>query len=106
MSSTTAICPNVRVYFEGQDGERYFKDMRFESAVKRQNPEAPLDSAWVEYDEFWGGPFDTDWARNMKAVCRLAGIPYFFKQVDKVLPIPEDLHIREFPVYHSIWPCK
>lgn len=51
-------------------------------------------------------PFDTDWARNMKAICRLAGIPYFFKQVDKILPIPEDLHVREFPVYHSIWPCK
>jgi protein gp37 len=40
--------------------------------------------------------FDTDWARKLLAECKTTGIPYFFKQVDKVKPIPEDLTVREF----------
>jgi len=42
-------------------------------------------------------PFNTDWARHTMAVCINRGIPYFFKQVDKVQEIPEDLKIRQFP---------
>lgn len=42
-------------------------------------------------------PFDTDWARKLRDECAKVKIPYFFKQVDKVKPIPEDLLIREFP---------
>lgn len=42
-------------------------------------------------------PFNTDWAREMRDICAVQGVPYFFKQVDKVLPIPEDLMVREFP---------
>ena len=42
-------------------------------------------------------PFDIDWAYDLRMQCKTAGVPYFFKQIDKVQPIPEDLMIREFP---------
>ena len=42
-------------------------------------------------------PFNTDWARHTKKVCERLGVPYFFKQIDKVQPIPEDLEWRAFP---------
>lgn len=42
--------------------------------------------------------FNLDWAYFMKWQCRKGEIPYFFKQIDKVLPIPDDLMVREFPV--------
>lgn len=42
-------------------------------------------------------PFDIDWAYRMKDICKEQNIPYFFKQIDKVKPIPNDLMIREFP---------
>lgn len=41
--------------------------------------------------------FNIEWARQMRDECRELGIPYFFKQIDKVQPIPKDLRIREFP---------
>jgi protein gp37 len=41
--------------------------------------------------------FNLDWAYDMKRMCKAANIPYFFKQIDKVQPIPNDLQIREFP---------
>jgi protein gp37 len=40
--------------------------------------------------------FDTNWARKTKAECEATGTPYFFKQVDKVQEIPDDLMVREF----------
>lgn len=43
-------------------------------------------------------PFDLEWAKSMRKQCKKMGIPYFFKQIDKVQPIPEDLMVREFPV--------
>lgn len=42
-------------------------------------------------------PFDTDWARHTKTVCEQRGILYFFKQIDKIQPIPDDLKIRQVP---------
>lgn len=43
-------------------------------------------------------PFNVDWAREVRDVCGERGIPYFFKQVDKVQEIPEDLMgCRNFP---------
>jgi protein gp37 len=42
-------------------------------------------------------PFSTDWARSIRDECQNAGVPFFFKQIDKVLPIPDDLMVREFP---------
>lgn len=41
--------------------------------------------------------FNLDWARSMRDECKRFGTPYFFKQIDKVQPIPDDLQIREFP---------
>ena len=41
--------------------------------------------------------FNLDWAYSMKQDCKDLNIPYFFKQIDKIKPIPEDLLIREFP---------
>jgi len=42
-------------------------------------------------------PFNLDWAYSMKKQCADAEIPYFFKQIDKIQTIPDDLLIREFP---------
>lgn len=42
-------------------------------------------------------PFNLDWAYSMYNQCVGNGIPYFFKQIDKVLPVPDNLLIREFP---------
>lgn len=42
-------------------------------------------------------PFHLEWARSMRDQCARANVPYFFKQIDKIQPIPEDLMIRQFP---------
>ena len=42
-------------------------------------------------------PFNPDWARDLRDRCKAAGVPFFFKQTDKVTPIPDDLMIREWP---------
>jgi len=42
-------------------------------------------------------PFNTDWARKLKAECHDTNTPYFFKQIDKIQPIPADLIVRQFP---------
>ena len=44
-------------------------------------------------------PFNVNWARAIKGSCRFFYVPYFFKQIDKVLPIPTDLLIRQFPSF-------
>ena len=41
--------------------------------------------------------FKLEWAYLMKKQCEEANVPYFFKQIDKVQPIPEELLIRQFP---------
>ncbi len=38
-----------------------------------------------------------DWARSIRNQCEAAGVPFFFKQMSKREPIPEDLQIRQFP---------
>ncbi len=42
-------------------------------------------------------PMDLDWARSIRDQCRAAVVPFFMKQVDKVIPVPSDLAIREMP---------
>ena len=42
-------------------------------------------------------PFDIEWARSMRDECKALGVPYFFKQIDKIQPIPTDLQIQQFP---------
>lgn len=44
-------------------------------------------------------PFDIQWAYEMKNICRVYSVPYFFKQIDKVKQIPKDLQFREFPKF-------
>lgn len=41
-------------------------------------------------------PFNPDWARRIRDDCKEAGVAFFMKQMDKILPIPDDLKIREF----------
>lgn len=41
--------------------------------------------------------FDCDWARLIRDDCKKKGVPFFFKQIDKVQVIPSDLMIRQFP---------
>jgi len=55
---------------------------------------------WViQGGESGGGkrPFNKQWAGNMQYQCSVAGVPYFFKQIDKVQPIPDELLKREYP---------
>lgn len=42
-------------------------------------------------------PFEIAWAYQMRDDCKTHCVPYFFKQIDKVQPIPEELLIRQFP---------
>lgn len=42
-------------------------------------------------------PFDLNWAYSIRNQCESLGIPYFFKQIDKIQQIPDDLHTRMFP---------
>ena len=44
-------------------------------------------------------PFNIDWAYKMKEICKFYGVPYFFKQINKVQPIPDDLLIKELPKF-------
>lgn len=38
-----------------------------------------------------------EWARGLRDDCRKFGIAFFFKQMSKKAPIPDDLLVREFP---------
>lgn len=42
-------------------------------------------------------PFKLEWATTLRNECAALNIPYFFKQIDKVQPIPDDLMVRQFP---------
>lgn len=42
-------------------------------------------------------PMNLEWARSLRDQCKAAGVPFFFKQLDKVQAIPSDLLIRQFP---------
>jgi protein gp37 len=42
-------------------------------------------------------PFDLAWADSMREQCKELGIAYFFKQIDKIKPIPTEYLIRETP---------
>jgi len=44
-------------------------------------------------------PFKIEWAETMKEICAQQETPYFFKQIDKVKPIPDHLMVREFPEF-------
>ena len=42
-------------------------------------------------------PMNPDWARALRDQCKECGVPFFFKQMTKKQPIPDDLLIWEFP---------
>ena len=42
-------------------------------------------------------PVNIDWMRDIRDQCFAAGVPLFVKQIDKKIPIPDDLMIREWP---------
>ena len=42
-------------------------------------------------------PFEIQWANKLREECKKTDIPYFFKQIDKVQEIPEELMIRQLP---------
>lgn len=42
-------------------------------------------------------PMKREWAYYLRDQCRIADIPFFFKQMSGRAPIPDDLMIREFP---------
>ena len=44
--------------------------------------------------------FHTEWARRMREICKEQDTAYFFNQINKRKPIPEDLMIREFPKFY------
>lgn len=46
-------------------------------------------------------PFNLEWAYELKEQCNILGIPYFFKQIDKIKEIPQDLQVRMFPKTNS-----
>lgn len=46
-------------------------------------------------------PFNPDWARSIRDQCAAARVPFFMKQIDKKIPIPDDLMIRQFPGYYE-----
>lgn len=69
-------------------------------------------SAYLPYGIDWviqGGesghhkrPFNLDWAYFMKNQCESYNVPYFFKQIDKIKSIPQDLMIRQFPEHAKV----
>ena len=42
-------------------------------------------------------PFNIEWAQTMKNLCNSQNVPYFFKQIDKIQLVPDDLNIKETP---------
>lgn len=42
-------------------------------------------------------PFNTNWAVSMRLQCELMEIAYFFKQIDKVIPVPDHLKVLQYP---------
>lgn len=42
-------------------------------------------------------PFNLKWADTLRLECSKQKVPYFFKQIDGILPIPKPYLIRQFP---------
>lgn len=43
-------------------------------------------------------PFNPDWARKIRDDCKSKNVPFFFKKMDKVQLIPDDLMVRQYPI--------
>lgn len=44
-------------------------------------------------------PFSLKWAKTLREDCEEFEIPFFFKQIDKQQRIPDEMLIREFPIF-------
>lgn len=42
-------------------------------------------------------PIDLAWMRTLRDQCAAADVPFFGKQIDKIIPLPPDLMVRQFP---------
>lgn len=42
-------------------------------------------------------PMKEEWARSVRDQCKVAGVPFFMKQMSGRTTIPDDLKVREFP---------
>lgn len=42
-------------------------------------------------------PMDPDWARSVRDQCKVAGVPFYMKQMSGRAPIPDDLMVKEMP---------
>ena len=49
---------------------------------------------------------DPGWARALRDQCAATGTAFFMKQMDKVIPIPTDLMVRQFPVPRASAPTS
>lgn len=48
-------------------------------------------------------PYNTDWGREIRDYCQKHDVDFFFKQVDKVQEVPDDLMIRHFPYLSYVY---
>ncbi|MEE9451113.1 MAG: DUF5131 family protein [Ignavibacteriaceae bacterium] len=46
-------------------------------------------------------PFQIEWAERMKQICYEQNTPFFFKQIDKVQSIPDNLMIKQYPDFNG-----
>lgn len=107
---------NLFLSIEPQIDTVYFRwatwhDYKSPVTAKKEIINGKLRLVWGQYDGIkgikWiiqGGesgnnkrPFNTEWAYKMKYDCEQAKIPYFFKQIDKVQPVPDDLNVKQLP---------
>lgn len=114
---------NLFLSLEPQVGEVSFRWAEWHNYKSAKNrsvviPEGKYELSSGQYDGIkgigWiiqGGesghnkrPFNLEWAHSMKEDCEGAKIPYFFKQIDKIQPVPENLMVRQFPVFEPANP--
>ncbi len=78
---------------------RHFLSIEPQLAQINLNPDYAAKTHWIiQGGESGPGkrPFSLLWASSMRDQCKAQGIPYFFKQIDKVVPIPDRYLAREF----------
>lgn len=85
--------------------------VRFLSAEPLLGPIDPnltgIDWVIAGGESGWGRrPMDPGWVRALRDQCAATGTAFFMKQMDKVIPIPPDLMVRQFPVPRASAPTS
>lgn len=92
-----------RLYTATKDMEGAKRFLSIEPQVGLIGHSIPLNGIhWIiQGGESGAGrrPFELSWASTMRAVAKSAGVPYFFKQIDKKQEIPPEYLIRELPEF-------